>query len=125
MVQADVGTTNSSQLRAVSDWGNHPAWVEFQRRYDPFLGRCSAHLRLQGADLEEVRQETWIAVARRMQSFVYDPRGTFRGWLWRVCRHEGMDLLKRRKSERGFSWDERDAAARAERGPGQSERASG
>jgi RNA polymerase sigma factor (sigma-70 family) len=109
MSHPDVGTTNPSKLRILSDWGNHSAWVEFQSRYDPHLRRCCARLGLTGEAADEVCQETWIEVAKRLKSFVYDPRGTFRGWLWRVCHHEALDLLDRRKSEQAYSLDERDA----------------
>ena len=105
MPQADVGTTSSSQLRAVGDWGNHPAWIEFQQRYDPLVAGCCARFGLHGADADEVRQETWIAVARRMKTFAYDPRGSFRGWVWKVCQHEAMNFLKRRKTEQVFCLD--------------------
>ena len=51
-------------------------------------------------------------MAKRMKSFVYDPRGTFRGWLWRICHHEAIDLIARRKIEQAFPLDERDEVVR-------------
>jgi RNA polymerase sigma factor (sigma-70 family) len=113
MLRADVGTTSQSKLRAISDWGDHRAWVEFQEIYEPLLRRCCARLRLDKDAADEVCQETWIEVAKRMRSFVYNPqRGTFRGWLWKVCYHKAMDYLGRRKDEQTFSFDERDERAR-------------
>ena len=109
MRHADVGTTNPSKLRALEDLRDHLAWVEFQERYEPLLRRCCARLGLPHDSADEVCQETWIEVAKRLGSFVYNPqRGTFRGWLWKVCHHKAMDFLGRRESERTFSWDERD-----------------
>src|SRR5262245_14879176 len=49
MPRVDVGSTNQSQLRAISDWGNHRAWREFHDRYEPFVRRCVAHFRLDPA----------------------------------------------------------------------------
>jgi RNA polymerase sigma-70 factor (ECF subfamily) len=115
MPHANVGTTNLADLRAVIDWQDHPAWIAFQKRYDPLLRDCCARLRLQSAAADEVRQETWIAVANRMQSFAYDPNGTFRGWLWKVCHHKAMDLLERRRNDRTFPLDERDEGIRRDR----------
>ena len=96
MPRADVGNTDTSELRAIRDWGNHSGWLEFQKRYDPHLRRCCMRLGLEGAAADDVCQETWIEVAKRMQSFVYDPRRTFRGWLWKICHHEAIDLLEQR-----------------------------
>jgi RNA polymerase sigma factor (sigma-70 family) len=108
MSHPDVGTTNPSKLRMLSDWGNHSAWVEFQSRYDPHLRRCCTRLGLTGEAADDACQETWIEVAKRLKSFVYDPRGSFRGWLWRVYHHEALDLLERKRSEQAYSLDERD-----------------
>lgn len=115
MLHAEVGTTHPSKLRAISDWRNHAAWTEFRNRYDPLLRRCCACLGLNGEAADEVCQETWIEVAKRMRSFVYDPRGTFRGWLWKVCHHEAMDFLELRRSEQAFPLDERDEYVRLDR----------
>jgi RNA polymerase sigma factor (sigma-70 family) len=111
MPRVDVGLTNRSQLEAIRDWGNHPAWLEFHKRYDPLVRRCLAHLRLDHATTDEICQETWVQVANRMRSFVYDPAGSFRGWLWTVTHHEAMKFLARSARERMFSLDERDDEA--------------
>lgn len=108
MQPVDVGTTNPAQLSSLSDWQNSTAWVDFRERYDPLLRYCCACCRLDHDAANEVCQETWIEVAKRMRSFVYDPKGTFRGWLWKVCQHKAMDYVERRKRERAFSLDERD-----------------
>jgi RNA polymerase sigma factor (sigma-70 family) len=113
MLHADVGTTKPAQLRAICDWKDNSAWVEFQEKYDPLLLRCCACLGLKGDDVDEVRQETWIEVAQRMEKFVYDPqRGTFRGWLWRMCHHKALNFLIRRERESMFHFDERDESVR-------------
>jgi RNA polymerase sigma-70 factor (ECF subfamily) len=111
MPRVDVGSTSRSQLEAIRDWGNQPAWLEFHRRYDPLVRRCLAHLRLDHATADEICQETWVQIANRVRSFVYDPAGSFRGWLWKVTHHEAMKFLARRAKERTFSLDERDGEA--------------
>jgi RNA polymerase sigma factor (sigma-70 family) len=117
MPHADVGDTRSSQLRAIRDWRDELAWLEFQKRYEPLLRGCCNRLRLDQDVADEVCQETWIEVAKRMRSFVYDPRGTFRGWLSVVCHHKAMDFLERMRNEREFSLDERDEFVRLAQGP--------
>jgi RNA polymerase sigma-70 factor (ECF subfamily) len=111
MPRVDVGSTSRSQIEAIRDWGNQPAWLEFHKRYDPLVRRCLAHLRLDHAAADEVCQETWVQIANRMRSFVYDPAGSFRGWVWKVAHHEAVRFLTRRARERMFSLDERDDGA--------------
>ncbi len=106
----DVGTTRTAELKLVGDWKNEPAWLAFQARYDPHLRRCCERLGLRGEAADDVCQETWLEVAKRMRSFVYDPAGTFRGWLWKVCYHEAIDYLEQTKLERTFSLDPRHAS---------------
>ena len=112
MPHAEVGTTNLSDLRAISDWRNDLAWIAFQKRYDPLVCHCCVRLGLDSDAAEEVRQETWIAVANRIKSFAYEPKGSFRGWLWTVCHHEAMDFLERRRNDRTFPREERDECRR-------------
>jgi RNA polymerase sigma-70 factor (ECF subfamily) len=111
MPRVDVGSTSRSQLEAIRDWGNQPAWREFHKRYDPLVRRCLAHLRLDHVAADEVCQETWVQIANRLRSFVYDPAGSFRGWVWKVSHHEAMKFLARRAKDRMLSLDERDDGA--------------
>lgn len=104
----DDDSTNASLLRKAGDWGDHHAWKQLQDRYDPLIGSCCRSLGLTGEIADEVRQNTWIEVARRMKSFAYDPRRSFRGWLWTVCRHKALDLLEARRRERALALDDRD-----------------
>jgi RNA polymerase sigma-70 factor (ECF subfamily) len=77
-------------------WDN-PAWSEFFHRYDPLVrGWCSAY-GLDAASVDEVCQRVWIELARRMPSYQYDPDGSFRGWLRRLCRHRAIDLYRERR----------------------------
>ena len=49
------------------------------------------------ADAEDVRQEVWITVVRKLHT-LEDP-GAFRSWLYRVARHRGISWLRRRRRE--------------------------
>ncbi|MEU4624657.1 RNA polymerase sigma factor [Actinoplanes sp. NPDC023801] len=53
------------------------------------------YLRVVVGDLaEDVASETWLQVARGLRRFSGGP-GEFRGWLFRVARHRGVDHLRR------------------------------
>jgi RNA polymerase sigma factor (sigma-70 family) len=108
MQSADVGLTRPSELRAIQDWKNHQAWFEFQRKYDPLLRRYCKSLRLDEQTTDEVCQLTWIEVARRIESFVYDPKKSFRAWLRTVCTNKARDFFKKAKRDLVLPFEERD-----------------
>jgi RNA polymerase sigma factor (sigma-70 family) len=108
MQLVDVSKTRTSQLRAIRDWSNHLAWVGFQRKYDPLLRDCCKNLRLDEKTAGEICQLTWIEVARRIESFVYDPTKSFRGWLRVVCLNKARDYRKKAKIHAVFPLEERD-----------------
>jgi RNA polymerase sigma factor (sigma-70 family) len=97
MTQAKVGSTNPDLLRRVAALWDNPAWGEFFARYDPFVrAGCSAY-GLDSASVDELCQRVWVELARRMPSYEYDPSGSFRGWLRRLCHHRAIDLLRERR----------------------------
>ena len=108
MPLTDDASTSQTQLRAVRDWSDSHAWFQFQRKYTPLLETCCTRLGLDDATTDEVCQLTWIEVMRRMRSFVYDPSHSFRGWLKVVCRSKAIDVLRQRKNDPVYSFDERD-----------------
>ena len=108
MAYVDVGSTNPAQLGDVADLGNHEAWRCFRNRYDPLLRACCGRFGLDPHGVEDVLQATWGQVAARMESFVYDPDRSFRGWLWRVCHFVTMDHLRSRRRSFALPLGDRD-----------------
>lgn len=95
----DGTTTSPTLLDSVRDWRNMPAWHEFFRRYDALLAKwCRSHS-LNAAAVDEIREGVWIELARRMQTFRYDPQKSFRGWLRELCRSRTIDFLRTRQRE--------------------------
>ncbi|QEH31690.1 Sigma-70 region 2 [Aquisphaera giovannonii] len=125
MPHVDVGETRPSLLGDVADWADDRAWGDFRRQYAPLVEACSRALGLAGDEAAEMQQEAWITIARRMTTFVYDPGGSFRGWLWRVAWRQGLDFRSRRGAGRWLALDGRDemAAWRAEDGAAREEEA--
>ena len=63
-----------------------------------FGSRTLAHLRtLVGDEAEDVQQEVWLAVYRRIGSLA-NPGG-FRTWLFQTTRHRAIDYLRARRRE--------------------------
>ena len=91
-------STSPTLLSNVADWQDHPAWVSFRGRYDPLLRRWCRGFGLDDDSIDEVCQRIWIELAERMKTFRYDPNGTFRGWLRRVCESRVLDFLRQRQA---------------------------
>jgi RNA polymerase sigma-70 factor (ECF subfamily) len=77
-------------------WDN-PAWREFFALYDPLVRAYCSVYRLDSASLDELCQRVWVDLARRMPSYQYDPGGSFRGWLRRLCHHRAIDFYRERR----------------------------
>jgi RNA polymerase sigma-70 factor (ECF subfamily) len=73
------------------------AWGEFAERYGRKIYGWCRHWRLQQADAEEVTQEVLLKLARKMTTFQYDPRRSFRAWLKTVTHHAWRDFLDGRR----------------------------
>jgi RNA polymerase sigma factor (sigma-70 family) len=97
MIRGQIISTDPKLLKRVASLWDNPAWAEFFERYDPLVrGWCSA-FGLDAASVDEVCQRVWVELARRMPSYQYDPGGSFRGWLRRLCRHRAIDLYRERR----------------------------
>ena len=107
-VDVDDGSTSPTLLSKVADWEDHPAWVRFRDTYDPRL-RC--YCRGYGLDthsIDEICQRIWFELAGRMRTFEYDPSGSFRGWLRRLCQSRVLNYLHERRAHTLFSLDHRE-----------------
>ena len=101
MARVMVGSTDPLLLKRVAALWDNPAWGEFFERYAPLVRAwCSAYC-LDAAAVDELCQRVWVELARRMPSYQYDPGGSFRGWLRRLCRHRAIDLYRERR-DRSF-----------------------
>lgn len=79
-------TTSRSLLAALPDAGNSQAWSEFDRRYGDVVRAFCLDKGLQLADAEDVTQQVFVAVSRRMHEFQYKPEeARFRSWLATVA----------------------------------------
>jgi RNA polymerase sigma factor (sigma-70 family) len=94
MAKCMVGSTDPQLIRRVAALWDNPAWREFFELYNPLVRAwCSAY-RLDLASVDELCQRVWVELARRMPSYQYDPGGSFRGWLRRLCYHRAIDLYR-------------------------------
>ena len=94
--------TRQSLLERLRDLGDNAAWQEFFDTYWKLLYCAAVKSGLSDHDAEEVVQETVIGVARKMESFRYQPETcSFKGWLMLITRRRIIDRLRKRQSQPG------------------------
>jgi RNA polymerase sigma-70 factor (ECF subfamily) len=77
--------------------GSRDAYAELVQRYDARLLFYLRRLLGRVADAEDVRQDVWLTVVRKLKT-LEDP-AAFRAWLYRIARHRGISWLRRRHLE--------------------------
>ena len=73
--------------------GDQAAWNQFVERYGPKIFGWCRQWRLQEADAEDVTQNVLLRLARKLRTFAYDPKSSFRGWLRTLTEHACSDFL--------------------------------
>ncbi len=63
------------------------AWERFVRLFTPLLDQWARRLGLEGPDAEDLIQDVFAVLVRRLPDFAYDPQKSFRAWLWTVLYH--------------------------------------
>ena len=108
MSRAKVGSTDPELLKRVSALWDNPAWHEFFELYNPLVRHWCAAYGLESASVDDLCQRVWFELARRMPAYQYDPSGSFRGWLRRLCHHRAIDLHRERREIPVFSVHDHD-----------------
>ena len=93
-------------LGRLVDWGDHQAWGAFVACYTPLIESCCRHSGLGEEASQELGQQIWIELADRLRTFRYDPTGSFRGWLRRLCRSRILDRVREQKIYSGVSLED-------------------
>jgi RNA polymerase sigma-70 factor (ECF subfamily) len=89
---ADPGTdavplTRQSLLSRLRDWQDQEGWQEFFDTYWRLIYNVARKAGLNEVEAQDVVQETFIYLSRRMPKFQYDrARGSFKSWLRVVTR---------------------------------------
>jgi RNA polymerase sigma-70 factor (ECF subfamily) len=89
-------TTSTSLLDRLRQPSDAEAWARFVELYAPLLYRWSCRLGLQDADAADLVQDVFVILLRKLPAFDYDPRRSFRGWLYTVLLNHWRDHPHRR-----------------------------
>jgi RNA polymerase sigma factor (sigma-70 family) len=80
--------------------GDPAAWGKLKEFLGRFVLNWTRHVPLNGEDLEDLMQEVFLAVKKRIAGFKEEiPRGGFFKWLKRVTGSKAIDLLRGRRGE--------------------------
>jgi RNA polymerase sigma factor (sigma-70 family) len=86
MSDSSDSRTSTTLLRRLRECPqDEAAWGRFMDRYGTLVYRWCRHWGLQECDAEDVTQNILVELLRQMRTFVYDPGGSFRGWLRTVA----------------------------------------
>ena len=92
--------TRPSLLVRLRDARDREAWRQFVEVYAGIVYGFLRNRGLQDADAADLTQDVLLVVAAAIDRLDYDPsRGTFRGWLFTVTRHQLSKFLDRRKRQ--------------------------
>jgi RNA polymerase sigma-70 factor (ECF subfamily) len=89
-----VKTTPISLLERLRQAADEAAWDRFVRLYTPLLNHWGRRLGLNGPDVDDLVQEVFTVLVRKLPEFQYDRDKRFHAWLWTVT------LNKHRQKQR-------------------------
>lgn len=93
--------TRPTFIGKLADPACEQAWNEFVRLYHDIIYRVARARGLQDADAEDVTQEVFAIVSRKVESFDCAAAGSFRGWLRKLARDTAVDRLRQPKLDVG------------------------
>jgi RNA polymerase sigma-70 factor (ECF subfamily) len=87
--------TPATLLHRLCDQPAAGDWERFVSLFAPLLRRWAARLGVRDSDAEDVLQEVFVLLIRKLPEFRYDPDRSFRAWLWTVFRHSTLAWRQR------------------------------
>jgi RNA polymerase sigma factor (sigma-70 family) len=92
--------TRHSLIDRLRDLDDQGSWREFFDTYWKLIYGAAIRSGLSDQEAEDAVQETVIGVARKMETFSYDPSVcSFKGWLMHVTRCRIADQFRRRRNQ--------------------------
>ena len=93
--------TRLSLIGKLHDPAAAQAWAEFVRLYQPIVYRVAVKRGLQHADAQDLTQDVFALVGRKVSDFDLQHGGSFRGWLLKITRDLVVNKLTRGPREVG------------------------
>jgi len=94
------GESTSSSLLNRSMQEDPVAWARLVSLYGPLVYCWCRKWGMQPADAENIGQETFLKVVRKIKSFNAAQAGaSFRGWIYRIAHRSLVDYVRKQKAE--------------------------
>ena len=92
---ANAPTTSTTLLHDVANDSQHVRWGEFVARYRPMM-EAFLHERFPYVDVDDIIQETFIALCKVLPSYRYAPdeTGHFRNYLTGILRNKALRAIR-------------------------------
>ncbi len=94
---ADMETSPTLLGRLRQSPADQDAWQAFMDRYGGMIDRWCRSWGLQPADIDDIRQNVLLDLAKQMANFQYDATRSFRAYLKTICRRTWCDYCKNRR----------------------------
>jgi RNA polymerase sigma factor (sigma-70 family) len=88
-----VSNCSNTTLVQQATQGDQSAWTQLVDRYDGVVRSVARSFRLQGADISDVAQTTWLRLVQNLHT-IRDPE-RLAGWLAVTATRESLSLLRR------------------------------
>jgi RNA polymerase sigma-70 factor, ECF subfamily len=88
-------TTPISLLERLRQLPDEAAWERFVQLYSPLLCAWASRLGLSGQEADDLVQDVFTLLVRKLPEFRYDPRKSFRAWLWTVTVNKCRERRRR------------------------------
>ena len=90
--------TRRSLLSRLKNWEDQESWNDFSRIYRQLVYGVARQAGLNDAEADDVVQETFLAVAKKIREFKYDPAiGSFKSWLLHTTQWRITDQFRKRR----------------------------
>ncbi len=94
--------TRDSLLIRLNRADDNAAWEEFVALYRPVIVRLAMSRGLQHSDADDLAQQVLVSVSRKIPEWQSnDRRAQFRTWLSKVVRNAAINMVTRRRNDRG------------------------
>ena len=97
MEEKPTGQTDNQLMQLFADEDDQIAFERLYNKYKEPLLRFSYGYTFNQAKAEEMVHETFLKVYRYKSHF--DPKRSFKGWLWAICKNTNIDALGKQKRE--------------------------
>lgn len=87
--------TPATLLNRLCDQPKSDDWERFVRLFTPLLRRWAVRFGVPDSSAEDLLQELFVLLIRKLPDFRHDPARSFRAWLWTVFRHTVLAWQKR------------------------------